>query len=354
MKLCTSAAMLLLLASAVLAGWNDQRFSSPQSFQDFHQGRPINITLNVSNLNKTDGYATYIANVTLHPPSCINNGTDITVVGAILCTSADPNCRTRYHTAPDSYMFNFTNLSTNSGCANGLAPYSFTLDGNTEYIGYTNVWSPDARQTNTSADYLRFIGADSCGDRTCAPVVESCSTCEADCGRCPECSGSERVCRNSSILECVNGFFNRTITQCSNGCETTGGVTACRRTCPTNGEARCADDNRTLQTCVEGDWRNETCVRLCANNACATDLCTGVACPDKCEAGTAYAHGACNPESGNCTYFTVLPCPNGCEGDICRSSPLTPLPTNTPPPTTSCCGAAGLVLLGILLLARRA
>lgn len=337
---------LLLSATISLAGWDDLAFSCPQNYQDFRQGRPINITLNATNFNKTDGYAAYITNITLHPPQCVNNGESITINGTILCTSAEPACNNRYRTAPTSIIFNFTGLPTDPECANGLNSYYFTVMGNTEFVDATSRWSADIRATNTSQFNIRFIGPDVCGDLHCGAPVETCANCEQDCGRCPECAEGERACRNNSIVECVNGFFTRVVQACGSGCVDTNGTPGCRRECELEGESRCAG-NRTLQTCVGGTWLNETCPRACVDGACSADLCAGVVCPDKCELGTAYSHGACDPATGSCRYFTESACEHGCEGSVCRD---TALPTETPQPTpggagSPCCGGIAIVLL---------
>lgn len=340
---------LLLFSQLSSAGWSDLAFSSQENYWDFHQGRPVSLSLSVSNRGNTDGYAAYINNVTLHPPDCVNGGVPVTVEGIILCPENDTSgCRNRFRNSGTSASFNFTNLPSDASCINGLRTYYFTLEGSDELLGYESRWS-DRVATNTTAYYMRFIGADSCGDGACAPT-ENCTLCEADCGRCRECSGGTRACYNNSVMECANGFFTRLIESCAYGCEMVDGVPQCRRIC-TEGERRCADDARTLQTCRNNAWVNETCPRGCVNNACETNLCAGIACPDKCEAGRAYSYGSCNPSTGSCTYYSSATCQFGCSGSGCATGPqATPTPA---PGGLSCCSIGLLLPFGLAFAAFR-
>lgn len=349
-----SALLLVLLFSQLAyAGWNDLTYSSQESFQDFRQGRPVSLSLNVTNADDSDGYAVYIVNVTLNPPDCVNGGMPVTSTGLILCPKTDLSCRNRFRNAGTSAVFNFTDIPSDRSCINGLRSYNFTLEGSAELLGYESRWSSEKRVTNTSNFYMRFIGADACGDRVCAPV-ENCTSCEADCGRCQECTGNVRTCLNNSIMECSGGFFTRLVEACAYGCEVVDGTPQCRKIC-SEGEKRCAEDGRTLQTCRNNEWANETCPRGCTNGACGTNLCSGVECPDKCEDDIAYAYGSCNPSSGSCTYYGRQECTYGCRGNVCAAGPQ---PSATPAPTAPggtkgipCCGGIAFILAGLAFAA---
>ncbi len=339
---------LLLFSQFAYAGWSDLVFSSQENYWDFHQGRPVSLSVNVSNNGDTSGYAVYITNVTLHPPDCVNGGMPITSSGIILCPNQDDTgCRNRFRNAGATAIFNFTNITTDASCINGLRTYNFTFEGSDELLGVGSSWY-NRTPASTANYYMRFIGADSCGDGVCAPT-ENCTLCEADCGRCPECSGSTRTCYNHSVMECSNGFYTRLIEACAYGCEIVNGTPACRHIC-SEGERHCADDARTLQTCRNNAWANETCPRGCVDNACETDLCTGIACPDKCEAGRAYSYGSCNPSTGNCTYYGTVACQYACSGTVCATSPPT-TPTPAPSPGGIPCCSLGLLLLSGLAFA---
>ena len=337
--------MLLVLSGLTLAGWNDMDFSSPENYGDIHQGRSINLSLNVSNNGDTDGYAVYIINVTLLPPPCVNNGTPITIPGALLCTTADPSCRNRFSRAPTSKSFIFANVPTDPSCLNGLYNYSFVLEGNTELVSAGSRWSPETRRTETVAYHLRFVGPDVCGDGTCGGG-ETCSSCEEDCGICPECSAGQRTCLNSSVVECRNGSFTRIIERCSAGCEMTDSGPACLRVCA-EGAARCANAT-TLERCVNNTWVAEMCRTRCEGNACSTNLCAGVSCPDKCEGDIAFSYGSCDPKYGTCTYFGITNCPAGCSGTRCAEvaeaqTPITPRGGSL----GQCCPALFILLAGL-------
>ena len=267
----------------------------------------------------------------------------------IICPATEPSCRIRYRNSSTTYQFSFTNIPTDASCPNGQLTYNFTLDGSTEFVDYGSRWS-SGRESNLTGCIIRFIGPDTCGDRYCASS-ENCTTCEADCGRCPECSGNATACRNGSVMGCSGGFYTRLVQQCTHGCSELNNTPSCLRFCD-EGDKRCAD-NMTLQECVNGDWQNQTCARACANSACITDMCYGISCPDKCDEGTAYSHGACDPSSGRCTYYSSVPCPYGCDGASCSETPLaTPSPTPAPGPKPLC-GAAFLLPLLLLLVIRR-
>jgi len=337
--------LLLAFAGAASAGWNDMVFRSSENLQDFHQGRPISLSVLVNNTEDDDGNAVYILNITLNVPECVNNGVPITVDGVIICPTTDSSCKNRFRNAGTSATFNFTNIPTNASCRNGLHAYNFTFKGNVELLGSESKWSTTLRETNTTPYFFRFIGADVCGDSLCANV-ENCTTCPNDCGRCPECASGARTCLNNSIYACVGGFFTSRIETCEHGCEVVNGTPQCRRLC-TEGAKMCADDGRTLQTCTNNAWVNQTCIRGCVDNACETNLCQGIVCPDKCENGTAQSYGFCEPSTGNCTYMTVQNCSNGCTGTVCAAGTPTPMPTATPAPKqNACCGIALVLLLG--------
>lgn len=349
--LCAVAAALLFPGLAY-AGWGDLSYSSPESYQDFHQGRPISLSLNVTNTGHTDGYAVYILNVTLNPPDCMNGGRPITSSGVVLCPRNDSTgCINRHREAGSSAVFNFTDIPSDPDCINGLRTYNFTLEGSTELLGYVPVWS--AENATTTQDYFaRFTGPDVCGDSVCAPPVENCTTCEEDCGRCTECAGNARTCLNNSVMGCSNGFFTHLVEACRYGCLVENETPKCRRIC-TEGEKQCANAT-TLQTCINNEWQNETCLRGCVNDACESNLCAGVRCPDKCEGGTAYSYGSCSPSSGGCTYYGRQNCTYGCSGIACAAGPATTTtPSPTPQPGIPCCGSIAFILAGLMLAAFR-
>ena len=341
--------VFLLLVGLATAGWNDLAFSSHENLMDVRQGRNISISLNISNTGYSDGYAVYVLNVTLHPSQCINNGIPVTSEGGILCPKGDALCRIRFPSAGTTMILNFTDLPTDPNCSNGLKEYYFTVEGNTEQTGNEGKWFPVVRTSNTSIYYVRFIGPDVCGDGLCGGS-ESCVTCAADCGRCPECSSGTRACRNNSVYECVGGFFTRLIEECKYGCEELDGSPRCRRIC-TEGETRCADA-RTLQICRNNDWVNETCLRGCRNGACESNLCTGVSCPDYCENNVSYAYGACDPATGSCVYYDVRNCEYGCLGAGCGPAHVTPAPSQQS--GSRLCIGSGFALLLCCLFAQGA
>ena len=335
--------LCLLLAGTCFAGWNDLVFKSPENLNDARQGRGISLTLNITNNGHEDGYAVYILNITLYPPSCVNGGNPVTAPGAIVCPKDDPSCRNRYSGSSTSVLFNFTDMASDPDCSNGLKGYNFSITGTKENIGAESAWSSTRYTTNTSTYYVRFIGPDACGDVACGGN-ETCATCPADCGRCTECVGGTRACVNNSIYQCVNGFYTYRVEECTHGCVDTDGSPSCRRICA-EGEKHCAEDGTTLQTCRDNDWHNETCQRGCADGACQANLCLNVVCPDYCENGISHSYGSCNPSSGECTYYDVRSCSYGCLGAICGPAPAqTPTPAPTPAPGPCNCGA-GLVLL---------
>ena len=362
MKFLLPVILLLLLACIASAGWNDMGNSSAENLQDMKQGRNISLSLNITNNGRTDGYAVYIINVTLHPPACVNGGNAVTLPGAIVCptTTLDPSCRTRQRSAVMGLFVNFSNLATDVNCTNGLKDYYFTLQGSTELIGIESRWTLRGA-TNTSMFYLRFIGADYCGDSVCAGA-ETCTGCPSDCGVCPECAAGARACVNGSVYSCANGFFTQVAVQCTHGCETVNGTPQCTRVCTEN-ETRCSADGSAAQTCMNNDWANQTCIYGCRDGACDTNPCARMNCSDKCETNVAYAYGSCSALTGNCTYFSTVNCTNGCNGTVCAAVPRrtpTPAGTSTPAGTGGssatglpCPTGVGLVLLAGLAFAGR-
>jgi len=348
MRITLAVLLVALVASSAYAGWDDLTFDSPEKLSDVRQGRNVSLSLNVTNPAHEDGYAVYLLNVTLYPPPCINGGRPVTSVGAIICPKDDPSCRNRYSSASTTALFNFTEMATDVDCSNGLKEYKFGITGTKELIGADSRWSSQYT-TNTSTYSVRFIGPDVCGDGFCSGN-ETCATCNPDCGRCTECTGGERACRNNSIYLCVNGFYTYLAEQCPLGCEDTDGAPSCRRLCE-DGEKRCSEDGTAVQTCSNNVWRNDTCVRGCVDGACQSNLCLNVVCADYCQEGVARSYGSCNPSTGSCTFFDTRNCQYGCLGATCAPAPLvTPTPAPTPGGVPCQCGT-GLALLFLCSLA---
>ena len=352
MKNGIAMVLIVLLSTLVTAGWADLRFDSPEDLQDFHQGRNITLSLEISNTGQADGYAVYITNITLQPPSCVNGGQPIYGGGGIICPTTDPSCRNRFRNADSPKTFVFEDIPTDPNCINGLKEYRFTLEGNKEYVSAGSKWSSTPQDAETNLFYLRFVGKDYCGDDECVEGIEDCASCPQDCGPCPECNGTERACVNNTIMECENGFFTKVIENCKHGCEDLGGSPECIIICQ-EGETVCAD-NQTLQTCTDNDWVNTTCIAGCTNGACETDLCGGVTCPDHCNNSVAYSYGACDYATGQCVYYDAVPCQYGCASDginceASGSATPTPTPYITTPPADDLCGGTCCMPMAIVL-----
>ena len=357
---CVVLLALIAASPLALAGWNDLNLTSAENLADARQGRNVSLSLAVENLGNSDGYAVYLLNVTLLPPPCVNGGASVSSAGAIICPKTESSCRLRFPNAGTKAIFNFTNLTTDPACVNGMKDYRFTIAGNVELSSVESKWAPEARAKNSSVFIIRFIGPDACGDRACADALvggnESCVTCPADCGACPVCSAGQRACRNNSVYSCANGQYARLVEMCAHGCEDAFGGPACRRICEEN-ETRCADAD-TLEACRNNDWVRSACPKGCANGACDTDLCRGVACPDTCTGARAYSYGACDAASGDCMYFDVHDCVSGCNASLCAAPPAA---TSTPRSTSNaarglglpgaCCGSAAFILLPLAMLA---
>ena len=104
-----------------------------------------------------------------------------------------------------------------------------------------------------------------CGDNKCEAPTETCSNCEADCGKCGtakcgdgKCEGSETT--TSCPADCTTG-------SCGDGkCEGSETSTSCPADCKTSvctdGETKCQDKD-TLRHCDKGAWKTDPCKNLC-------------------------------------------------------------------------------------------
>ncbi|MDD5317937.1 MAG: hypothetical protein PHF51_04390 [Candidatus ainarchaeum sp.] len=322
-------AAAVLLASAfsycACAGWNDLVFASPQEGSELRQGENVTLTLVITNANVFDGNAAYVANVTLLPGRCVNNGVQVTVPGAVICpeSNIDFACRFRLRNASQQSVYEFASLSTDESCANGTYGYAFRLEGNSE-VGAGGSFSEEARVSLPSFT-LRMAGPHFCGDGTCDSWHgENCSTCARDCGPCPQCAEGESRCIGDSVARC--GFdLQWNLSSCAAGCTlSSSGEPECVPPCA-EGEMQCVS-GAVLHECVNGRYINRSCAFGCAFDECRGS-CQADGCPDKCLTGIRYHSGECILSTGQCTYASEY-CRQGCsqDGSACAVA-VQPTPT---------------------------
>jgi len=313
----------LLFPLLAAAGWGDLTYSSEQSGMEFRQGGNITITLNITNTGVRDGGAVYISNVTLVPGPCINNGTNITIGGGIICPNStiDAGCAFRFRNATFKSFYSFENLPTSEACPNGEYYYEFLIVGNKE-IGPGGNFAPGAMNASPKFS-IRFIGPHFCGDGSCDGWRgETCETCSEDCGRCKECTPGERRCFGDDIGTCgSDGFWS--YTHCLGGCmPNEAGEPECIPPC-TPGEKQCISAN-VLAVCENYKWRNVSCPFGCLYNDCKGD-CEIAGCPETCANSIHLFNGSCNRVTGRCAYESEH-CSEGCDesGIACAGAKPTP------------------------------
>ncbi len=304
---------LLLAAQFALAGFNDMVFSSPQANGQFHQGDYLNFTLVLNNTGILDGGAVYVANVTLGPELCINNGVPITIPGAIVCTETaqDTSCAQRFVRAFRANVFNFTNVSTVEGCNSGRYKLHFTVSGTSE-VGNGGTFST-VPKTKTQEFEMDFVGQLACGDGICTTWKgENCTRCPQDCGRCPECAPGAKACVNDSAAECdARGFWQMT-EFCVAGCHLVNETPQCLEPC-IDGTKTCTSED-VLAVCVAKRWENRTCPYGCIFDDCKGN-CDVAGCADRCMGGVLYSQGTCDHVRGVCGYAKNETCGQGCNED---------------------------------------
>lgn len=177
--------------------------------------------------------------------------------------------------------------------------------------------TPDASETHVTTPTI------TCGDRKCS-VTENCSTCQADCGRCPYC-GDKKCLGSETCSNCKKDCGNCPPVCGDSDCKGNEDCESCEDDC-----GECEEEPDCEDGVCEGDEDCESCPEDCGECGpeCGNDMCEvgeDCECSDcECPPGL-----YCSPEFSDadpigCSHFGGATCGNGLcdETEYCYTCPI--------------------------------